>query len=143
MDCVLGRSVAGLSIDDLAEPTKEVLDGFGAVKLVLLELGVVLKLQACEAAFEASGRDLCVCEGRDGVGLLSFPGRKVRNILPPFFSGDGVRDFSSPGMPGDNEEPLRVWVRFRLFSLTEPLPEVLRGAMAGRYGKGGGLERSA
>ena len=81
---MLGRSVEGLSIEDRADPPRGVLDAFGVFKYVLLELELVLKPQACEAAFEASGRNFCVFEGLDDVVLLSPPGRKVRSILPFF-----------------------------------------------------------
>lgn len=100
--------------------------------LGLLHPGAVLTLQAWVAAFEASGRDrseLCNFEG-----LLSLCGLRVRSILL-FFSGDGVLDFFSSGTPGDNVEALRTCVRLAP-------PELFRGAIAGRYGRGGGRERS-
>lgn len=72
-------------------------------------------------------------------GLLSLPGLNVRSILP-LFSGDGVRVFFSPAVPGDNVDALRVC--FKLLSAIDPVPELFRGAIAGRYGNGGGRERS-
>jgi hypothetical protein len=90
------------------------------------------------AAFDASGRDrseLGILEG----ALPSLPGLKVRSILP-FFSGDGVRDFFSVVVPGVNVDALPVLIRS---SRIDPVPELLRDAIAGRIGKGGGLPRSA
>lgn len=75
----------------------------------------------------------------DDDALPSLPGLKVRSIRP-FFSGDGVRDFFSSGIPGDSVEILCVSVR--LLSRMDPAPELFRGAIAGRYGNGGGRERS-
>lgn len=72
-------------------------------------------------------------------GLLSLPGLNVRSILP-LFSGDGVRVFCSPAIPGDSVDALRVCVK--LFPRTDPVAELFRGVIAGRYGNGGGLERS-
>ena len=126
---MMGLSAEGLSIEERAEAASEAADGLGTPKLGLLEVGVDLKLQACEAALEASGRDLGALEVLDDVGFFSFPGRNVRSILP-FFSGDGVRDFSSDVTAGDSVDPLRIWVK--LFSRIEPLPEGFRGAMPGR-----------
>ena len=71
--------------------------------------------------------------------MPSLPGLKVRSILP-FFSGDGVRDFFSVVVPGVNVDALPVLVRS---SRIDPVPELLRDAIAGRIGKGGGLPRSA
>jgi hypothetical protein len=90
------------------------------------------------AAFEASGRD------RNELGIFeadlpSRPGRKVRSILP-FFSGEGVRDFFSPDVPGASVDALVVF--FKSSSRIEPVPELTRGAIAGRIGNGGGLPSS-
>ena len=126
---MLGLSAKGLSSEDRAEAASEEAEGLGAPKLGLLEVDVGLKPQACEAAFEASGRDLGALGVLEDAGFFSFPGRKVRSILP-FFSGDGVRDLSSADIPGESVDPLRVWVK--VFSRTEPLPEGFRGAIAGR-----------
>lgn len=66
-------------------------------------------------------------------------GLNVRSILP-FFSGEGVRDFLSTAGPGDRVEALVICVK--LLSRIEPVPELFRGAMAGRSGNGGGFDRS-
>jgi hypothetical protein len=72
--------------------------------------------------------------------LPSLPGLRVRSILP-FFSGDGVRDLNSSAGLGVSVDVLTVLDR--LFSLIEPVAELFRGAIAGRYGRGGGRPRSA
>jgi len=89
---------------------------------------------------EASGRFLNELGNLDEDDLLSLPDLSVRSIRP-FFSGDGVRVLFSPTARGDSIDVLRVCVK--LFSRTDPVPELLRGGRAGRYGNGGGLERSA
>jgi len=89
---------------------------------------------------EASGRFLNELGNLAEEDLLSFPDLSVRSILP-FFSGDGVRVLFSSVAPGDSIDALRVCVR--LISRMDPVPELFRGGMAGRYGNGGGLERSA
>lgn len=139
---MLGLSVFGLSRDDRAEAAAfgDGIGGAGALTLGLLEFDVALTVHACVAALEASGRDLSEGGSLDEDGLPSLPGLNVRSILP-FFSGDGVRDFFSPAIPGDSVDALRVCVK--LFSLMDPLPELFRGAIAGRYGSAGGRERSA
>lgn len=71
--------------------------------------------------------------------LLSLPGLNVRSILP-FFSGDGVRDFLFPEFAGASVGALFVFAK-SLFR-SDPVPELLRGAIAGRYGRGGGFPRS-
>jgi hypothetical protein len=88
---------------------------------------------------EASGRLLNELGNFAEDGLLSLPGLNVRSILP-LFSGEGVRVFFSCVVPGDNVDALRICVK--LFSRMDPVPELFRGAIAGRYGNGGGLERS-
>jgi hypothetical protein len=128
-----------LSIDDRAAAFNEVVDGFGS-RFGLLDVDVDLTLHACEAAFDASGRDLSELGSFPDDGLLSLPGRNVRNILP-LFSGDGVRACFSSVLLGASVEALLVCVK--LFSRIDPVPELLRGTIAGRYGSGGGLERSA
>jgi hypothetical protein len=90
------------------------------------------------AALEASGRDLIEL-GIFDVGLPSLFGLSVLNILPPFFSGDGVLDFFSSGA-GDSVDVLIVCVR--LLIRVAVFPELFRDAIEGRVGSGGGLERS-
>jgi len=128
-----------LSRDERAEGVRELVDGFGAPNVGRVEDAVALTLHAWVAAFEASGRLLNVLGNFAEDGLLSLPGLSVRSILP-LFSGDGVRVFLSPTGPGDSVDALRVWVK--LLSRMEPVPELFRGAIAGRYGNAGGLERS-
>jgi hypothetical protein len=136
----LGLSVAGLSIDDRAEAFSEVVKGFGS-RFGLLDIDVDLTLQACAAAFDASGRVLSELGSfPDDDGLLSLPGRNVRFILP-LFSGDGVRACLSSVLLGASVDALLVCGK--ALSRIDPVPELFRGAIAGRYGSGGGLERSA
>jgi hypothetical protein len=135
---VFGFSTAALSLEERPEALSEVLDGFWRPRLGLLDVDADPKLHACVAAFEASGRD------RSELGILdaalpSLPGLNVRNILP-FFSGDGVRDFLSPDAAGTSVEALAVLVSS--LSRMDPEPELLREAMPGRMGRGGGLPRS-
>ena len=115
----------------------------GTAKLGLLELGAtgaaVLDPKARVAALEASGRDL-IDMGIFDAGLPSLFGLSVLSILPPFFSGDGVLDFFSVDGSGVNVELLIVCVR--LLIRFEVLPELLRDAIEGRVGSGGGLARS-
>jgi hypothetical protein len=128
----------GLSLEERAEAFSEAVDGVGRPRLGLLSADAFPKLHACVAAFEASGRDRIEL-GIFDAALPSLPGLSVLNILP-FFSGDGVRDFLSPGAAGANEEALTVLPNS--LSRIEPVPELLREAMAGRMGSGGGLPRS-
>jgi hypothetical protein len=90
------------------------------------------------AAFEASGRERSELGIFEAV-LPSLPGLNVRNILP-FFSGDGVRDFFSPDVLGAKVDALGVFVMS--FSRIELVPELARGAIAGRSGRGGALPSS-
>jgi hypothetical protein len=87
---------------------------------------------------EASGLDRSEL-GIFEAALPSLPGLNVRSILP-FFSGDGVRDFFSPEVPGVSVDALAVLVNS--LSRMEPVPELWRGVIAGRRGSGGGLPRS-
>jgi hypothetical protein len=121
-------SVADFSIDGRADMSEDA-DGFDGPKTGRLEADAVLTVHAWVAALEASGRLLNELGIFVDDGLLSLPGLSVRNILP-LFSGDGVRVcFSSPGA-GDRFDALRV--SDRLLSRVEPLPELLRGTIAGR-----------
>ena len=90
------------------------------------------------AALEASGRVLIEL-GIFEAGLPSLFGLRVLSILP-FFSGEGVRDFFSSDAPTDSEDALRFCVRLLIRLVV--LPELFRGAIEGRVGSGGGLERS-
>lgn len=114
----------------------------GTLRPGLLELGAaVLAPKARVAAFDASGRDL-IDVGILLAGLPSLFGRSVLSILLPFLSGDGVRDcLSSDDGPGLSVELLIVCVRL-LMRCLDMLPELLRGAINGRVGSGGGLARS-
>jgi hypothetical protein len=133
-----GLSNAGLSLEERAEAFSEVVDAVGRPRLGLLFAEADPKPHACVAAFEASGRDRSELGIFDAV-LPSLPGLSVRNILP-FFSGDGVRDFLSPDPAGASAEALAVLANS--LSRIDPVPELLREAMAGRIGRGGGLPRS-
>jgi hypothetical protein len=125
-------------MEERAEPLNEVVEGLGRPRPGLGWLVAAPNPQACVAALEASGLD------RNELGILdatlpSLPGLSVRSILP-FFSGDGVRDFFSVGAPGTSVVVLAVLVNS--LSRIELVPELLRGAIAGRMGRGGGLPRS-
>jgi hypothetical protein len=135
---MFGLSEVGLSLEERAEALRDVVDAVGRPKLGLLGTDEFPKPHACVAAFEASGRDRIEL-GIFDAALPSLPGLSVRNILP-FFSGDGVRDFLSPDAAGASEEALAVLPNS--LSRIEPVPELLREAMAGRMGSGGGLPRS-
>jgi hypothetical protein len=135
---MVGLSVAGRSKDERADVLIDVVEGFGSPRLGLVLVDVDPTPQAWVAAFEASGRDRSVL-GIFEAGLPSRPGLSVRNILP-FFSGDGVRDFFSPAVSGANVDALLVLARS--FSRIEPVPELFRGAITGRRGRGGGRDRS-
>jgi hypothetical protein len=126
-------------MDERAEGVSELIDGFGVPNAGRLEVAVVLTLHAWVAAFEASGRLLNELGNFAEDCLLSLPGLNVRSILP-LFSGDGVRVFFSPAIAGDRVDVLRVCVK--LLSRIDPVPELFRGTIAGRYGNGGGRERS-
>jgi hypothetical protein len=135
---VFGLSRAGFSIDERAEALNEVVEGLERPRPGRGEFVVAPEPQACVAALDASGRD------RNELGILeaafpSLPGLNVRSILP-LFSGDGVRDFFSVGAPGTSVAALAVLVNS--LSRIEPVPELLRGTIAGRMGRGGGLPRS-
>lgn len=131
---------AGISIDVRGETLTGGVAALGTLKLGLLELeAAVLDPKARVAAFEASGRDL-IDIGIFGAGLLSLFGLSVLSILPPFFSGDGVRDFFSFNGSGVSVDLLIVCVR--LLMRFDVLPELFRDAIEGRVGSGGGLARS-
>lgn len=105
-----------------------------------LELDAVfLDPKARVAALEASGRDL-IDVGIFAAGFPSLFGLRVLSILPPFFSGDGVRDFFSSDSPTLRLELLNVCVR--LLIRFDALPELFRGTIEGRVGSGGGRARS-
>lgn len=129
-----------MSIDVRGETLTGGVDAFGTLKLGRLELGAAfLDPKARVAAFEASGRDL-IDMGIFDAGLPSLFGLSVLSILPPFFSGDGVRDFFSSDGPAFKVELLIVCVR--LLIRFEVLPELFRGTIMGRVGSGEGRARS-
>lgn len=112
----------------------------GTLKFGLLELAAAFRdPKARVAALDASGRDL-IEVGIFAAGLPSLLGLSVLSILPPFFSGDGVRDFFSSGGPGAREDALIVCVR--LLIRFEVFPELLRDVIEGRVGNGGGRASS-
>lgn len=130
-----------MSIDVRGDTLTGGVADLGTLKPGLLELDAALRdPKARVAALDASGRDLI------DVGLLlaalpSLFGRSVLSILLPFLSGDGVRDCLSSDGPGLSEALLIVCVRL-LMRYLDMLPELLRGAIEGRLGSGGGLARS-
>jgi hypothetical protein len=125
-------------MEERAEALKEVVEGLEKPSPGLGWFVAAPNPQACVAALEASGLD------RSELGILdatlpSLPDRSVRSILP-LFSGDGVRDFFSVDAPGTSVAALAVLVNS--LSRIELVPELFRGAIAGRMGRGGGLPRS-
>lgn len=142
--CTSGVSGCGVAAGISNDVRGEALTG-GVATLGTLELGLLepvaafLDPKARVAALEASGRDL-IEVGILDAGLPSLFGLNVLSILLPFFSGDGVRDFFSSDGPGVNVELLIVCVK--LLILLDILPELLRCAIDGRVGNGGGLARS-
>lgn len=132
--------VAGISIDVRGEMLTGGVGALGTLRFGRLELGAAfLDPNASVAALEASGRDL-MDMGIFDAGLPSLFGRNVLSILPPFFSGDGVRDFFSSDVATFKVELLMVCVR--LFTRIDALPELFRGTIEGRVGSGGGRARS-
>ena len=132
--------MAGSSIDVRGETLNEDIAALGTPKLGLLELNAAFfEPKARVAALDASGRDFMKV-GIFGVGFPSLLGLRVLSILPPFFSGDGVRDFFSSAGKGISVELLIVWVR--LLIRVELFPELFRNVIEGRVGSGGGLARS-
>ena len=98
----------GSSIDVRGETLNEGVAALGTLKLDLLEPSMAFfEPKARVAALDASGRDF-IKIGIFGVGFPSLLGLRVLSILPPFFSGDGVRGFFSSASKGINVELLIV-----------------------------------
>jgi hypothetical protein len=131
----------GISIDVRGETLTGGVATFGTLRVALVELdAAALDPNARVAALDASGRDR-IDMGILLAGLPSLFGLSVLSILLPFLSGDGVRDFLGSDDPGLSEVLLMVCVRL-LRRCLDMLPELLRGAIEGRLGNGGGLARS-
>jgi hypothetical protein len=129
-----------MSIEVRGEMFTGGVDAFDTFRPGRLELDAVfLEPKASVAAFEASGRDL-IDVGIFAAGFPSLFDLSVLSILPPFFSGDGVRDFFSSDSPTLRLELLNVCVR--LLIRFDVLPELFRGTIEGRVGSGGGRARS-
>lgn len=131
---------AGISIEVRGETLTGGVGALGTLRLGRLELDAAfLDPNARVAALEASGRDL-IDMGIFDAGLPSLFGLSVLSILPPFFSGDGVRDFFSSAGATLRVELFIVGVR--LLTRVDVVPELFRGTMEGRIGNGGGRARS-